>query len=168
MKTKIIAKDKEHLKDLIQKEIELNGNTCDLNHIDISQVEDISSLFFQSNFNGDISKWNVSYVLNMQAMFRKSEFNGDISKWNVENVENMNFMFEQSKFQGDLSNWKAYKATIGFMLSDSPAKIPYWAEYIHLEERKQAIDKYTLAEKLHKELDNQLNNTNNLSKKTKI
>ena len=32
---KIIAKDKEHLKDLIYQEMEKNGPNSDLNHIDV-------------------------------------------------------------------------------------------------------------------------------------
>lgn len=55
MKTKIIATDKFHLKQIIAQEIGLNGENCDLNHIDTSSIHDMSALFKESNFNGDIS-----------------------------------------------------------------------------------------------------------------
>jgi surface protein len=40
-------------------------------------------------FNGDISQWDVSNVTDMSFMFYRSNFTGDISKWDVSNVTNM-------------------------------------------------------------------------------
>ena len=98
-------KTRDELKDIIDQRIESEGNKCDLNDIDTSNIIDMSDLFEYSDFNGDISKWNVSNVKTMYGMFYKSEFNGDISKWNVSNVINMECMFMKSNFNSDISNW---------------------------------------------------------------
>ena len=107
----VVAKDKEHLKKLIDEAIAKDGLECDLNFIDVSHVKDMSSLFSwgqdhqRYNFNGDISLWDVSNVKNMSAMFHGSEFNGYIGEWDVSNVTDMSEMFGQSKFDGDISEW---------------------------------------------------------------
>ena len=44
-------------------------------------------MFYDSNFNGDISSWDVSNVKNMNYMFKKSKFNGDISNWDLTNIK---------------------------------------------------------------------------------
>ena len=98
-------KTKDELKDIIDQRIESEGNECDLNDIDTSNIIDMSYLFENSDFNGDISKWNVSKVTNMSGIFYSSKFNGDISKWNVSNVKSTYGMFYKSEFNGDISNW---------------------------------------------------------------
>ena len=87
-------KTKDELKDIINKRIESEGNECDLNDIDTSNITDMSYLFEDSEFNGDISKWNVSNVTNMTGMFMLSKFDGDISKWDVSNVKFKLSMFD--------------------------------------------------------------------------
>ena len=98
-------KTKEELKQIINDTIKEKGNECDLNFIDTSLITDMSGLFEETNFNGDISNWNVSNVRSMSGMFYNSSFNGDISDWNVSNVKYMYSMFKNSIFNRDISNW---------------------------------------------------------------
>ena len=88
-------KTKDELRKIIKQKIESEGNECDLNDIDTSNITDMSNLFAFSKFNGDISRWNVSKVTNMEGMFADSNFNGDISKWNVSNVIHKLYIFDK-------------------------------------------------------------------------
>ncbi|GEM_PF-1218049 len=108
---RIVAQNKEHLSELIREAIQKLGNECDLNFINVSNVTDMSEMFKDSEFNGDISKWDVSNVTNMSEMFCNSQFNGDISKWDVSNVTNMEGMFNESQFNGDISEWDVSNVT---------------------------------------------------------
>ena len=81
------------MKKIVKEIIAEKGPNCDLNFIDVSNITDMSKLFYGTKFDGDISKWNVSNVENMDYMFANSKFNQDISKWDVSNVENMNKIF---------------------------------------------------------------------------
>ena len=99
MEKQIIAKNKDHLKQLIDEAIEELGPNCDLNFIDVSRITDMSGLFMSSRFNGDISKWDVSNVEDMLMMFAHSDFdctNGDISQWEVPNLKSFNYVFYKS------------------------------------------------------------------------
>jgi len=112
-KEAIIKVDDSNFKSTVYSEIKRIGHNADLNHIDVSKVTDMSSLFSEYNndnetateFNGDISKWNTSKVVNMQDLFRRCKFNGDISKWNTSKVTDIAGMFWRSKFNGDISKW---------------------------------------------------------------
>jgi len=105
MKQAIRPRSKEELRDLIWAEMKQSGNQCDLNHISVSLITNFSDLFYGSEFNGNISKWNVSGVENMGYMFQNSEFSGDLSNWDVSSVASMEGMFCRSKFEGDISYW---------------------------------------------------------------
>ena len=105
MTHRIKATDKAYLLRIITMHRGLHGDGCDLNHIDVSGVTDMSELFAHGEFNGDISSWDVSNVRNMSRMFLYSRFDGDISRWNTRTLENMSFMFCASVFNDDISLW---------------------------------------------------------------
>ena len=69
------------LKRLIAQRIIEYGPDCDLNDIDVSRVTDMSRLFENSEFNGDISQWDVSNVTNMSLMFYRSPLEGKEPSW---------------------------------------------------------------------------------------
>lgn len=112
-------KTKGELQDILHHVFNVNagktGERIDLNWIDVSQIDDMSELFWIYKpksgsfnfFNCDISKWDVSNVKNMSYMFYGcKDFNGDISKWDVSNVRFMDYMFYACKnFNQDISKW---------------------------------------------------------------
>ena len=113
--------NKKELKELINQRIKEQGSKCNLNDIDVSKIKDMSALFHNSEFDGDISLWNVSKVMFMDSMFEGSEFNGDISKWDVSNVKDMHSMFYNSSFDGDISKWNVSRVKdMSYMFVGSP------------------------------------------------
>ena len=90
----IVETSQSTIKDSIERSIKVLGDECNLNFIDTELINDMSFMFDNSEFNGDISDWNVEKVIDMGYMFNRSKFNGDISNWNVENVTNMRYMFD--------------------------------------------------------------------------
>ena len=61
----IVVNRKGELEAIIRQRIKEQGLNCDLNDIDVSEVEDMSFLFYGYKFNGDISKWDTSKVVSM-------------------------------------------------------------------------------------------------------
>ena len=121
-KEKVVARDRDHLRQIVFESIEKYGPNCDLNFIDVSQVTDMYCIFSGPNsvFNGDISGWDVSNVESMNDMFHGSQFNGDISGWNVSKVQDMSYMFQSSAFNGDIGNWNVSNVgTMSCMFRDS-------------------------------------------------
>lgn len=101
----------DELKKLIECCIKTLGNKCNLNWIDVSNINNMEGIFYNSTFNGNISKWDVSNVTDMSYMFQQSKFNQNISKWDVSNVTIMDGMFMMAgKFNQDISKWNIAKA----------------------------------------------------------
>ena len=48
--------DKKELEKIIEERIKKEGNNCNLNDIDTSLITDMSHLFRNTDFNGDISE----------------------------------------------------------------------------------------------------------------
>lgn len=110
-------KTKEELMSLIDGLVDkTNSNQIDLNHIDVSYINDMSDLFsIRRNkklldVNFLVENWNVSNVENMNRMFYGCEcFNSDISNWDVSKVKSMNYMFYGCRnFEAILDKWDTH------------------------------------------------------------
>ena len=80
---------------------------------DVSNVTDMSQLFFGTSFNEPIGSWDVSNVTDMTQMFgHASVFNQPIGNWNVSNVTDMQEMFAgATSFNQPIGNWDVSKVT---------------------------------------------------------
>lgn len=98
-----------------------NGFNQDISNWDVSNVKNMSKMFYNTAFNRPIEIWDVGNVENMELMFGKARrFNTDISSWDVSNVSNMYGMFFETPFNQDLSNWDVSKVeNMGAMFSNS-------------------------------------------------
>ena len=106
----------ENIRQIVQDELDRLGHDADLNHIDVSRVTNMNSVFCCSNIdlgpkyadlNPDISNWNVRNVKNMTAMFYECKnFNQDLSQWDVNNVTHRQETFCRCEnFNQDISGW---------------------------------------------------------------
>lgn len=95
-------KDRDTLKKLLKRMIEVRGDEGDFNDIDTSKIKSMESLFEgNKTFNGDISGWDVSKVKYMSFMFcNATSFNQDISNWKIYEVEDF-FMFKNCPIQDE-------------------------------------------------------------------
>ena len=102
-------KTSEELIQTVYKLIRERGKDADLNDIDTSEITEMRQVFgdndVNKSFNGDISQWDVSNVKDMTEMFYHSKFNGDISKWNVNDDTNMKYMFDNCPLEKNPPKW---------------------------------------------------------------
>ena len=114
-KPSIIKAENANIRKIINGELAALGRDADLNHIDTSSVSDMSYLFDNVGFLGDVSGWDVSNVTKFVYMFNKcEEFNCDLSKWDTTNLVKSSTMFRGcEKFEGiGLEKWEINKIEI--------------------------------------------------------
>ncbi len=77
-----------------------------INNWDVSNVKNMSRMFFNSIFNQPLNDWDVSNVRNMERMFALSNFNQPIESWDVSAVTDMSWMFcADTVFNQPLNSW---------------------------------------------------------------
>lgn len=116
---------KNELRSIIEKELEQQGPDADLNHIDVSEIDNMYELFHRINKktsvgNIKIDQWDVNNVTDMESMFADcTKFNADLSNWDVSNVTSMQNMFIGCEtFNSDLSKWDTSNVEyMGFMFA---------------------------------------------------
>jgi len=79
----------------------------------VSQVTDMSYMFYGCRFNQALDKWDVGKVTDMSYMFYMAyEFNQNLNSWNVGKVTDMSYMFYMAyEFNQNLNSWHVGKVT---------------------------------------------------------
>ena len=111
MSPRIRVRSRDELVELVRTHIKQHGPHCDLNHLDVSGLNDFHKVFDGTSFNGDVSGWDVSNATTLFGLFNRTPFTGDVSKWNVSKATNLAFMFANTPFNGDLSAWDLSNAS---------------------------------------------------------
>lgn len=76
-------------------------------------VTNLSYVFWQSNFNGDVTRWDTSKVTTMRGAFRTAGlFNRSLATWDTSNVTTMQEMFNgATSFNKPIGGWNVGKVT---------------------------------------------------------
>lgn len=99
---------KDELHSLIRQELRHQGPDADLNHIDVSEITDMSWLFCCLDVRDiKIDSWNVSNVRTMESMFNGCDrfTGGGLYNWGTSNVTNMSYMFRDCDAIVKLPRW---------------------------------------------------------------
>ena len=81
----------------------------------MSFYDDAANIFI-GEFNNDIGGWDVSNVTDMSYMFYHSKFNQDISNWDVSNLTDMYSMFNiMIPFTED---WYGHRARLNMLTQE--------------------------------------------------
>ena len=124
--TKVSFEAKEDLRNYIIDYCEKYGWDSKLNHLDVSRITDMSGLFKDLPFCGDLSNWNMKRVTDMSHMFENSKFNGYTGDWDVSNVRDMSYMFKDSEFNQSLDKLDTSNVTnMSHMFENSKFERPW-------------------------------------------
>ena len=110
------------------------NNHIDLSDIDVSELDDLSTLFLWYRFKTiDISGWNTSNVKDMSMMFYGCYDLTDIigiENMNIDNVKCMDYMFSDCRkldITDKIKNWKVNpkNVRVSGMFRECPTKFKF-------------------------------------------
>lgn len=88
-------------------------NNNSISNWDVSNVNRMSQMFLNGNFDGDLSNWNTSSLTNPRNMFEGGTSNPTgLNNWDTSKVTSFNSMFKSnSGFNQDITSWDTSACT---------------------------------------------------------
>jgi surface protein len=104
---------KAELKALINAydSIPTQANKEAIENANVSEIRDMSNLFYRHHFDGDLSEWDTSKVTNMHSMFEDSKIASLPESFDTSNVTDMNHMFLRSQITSLPESFDTSKVT---------------------------------------------------------